>query len=190
MNNKEAVLIELAQNGKLSSFEQLIKPYESKVFNFLLKMCKNKEAAEDQMQETFINVFKKIGDFRKEAKFSTWVFQIAVNNCLMLKRKLKDKHQDILDENIAQFNSEEENWQANPEEIYQKKELKELLDRALAELPEIYRAVFLLKDVEGFRSQEIAELLKISLPNVKARILRARKMLRDILSAELAGERK
>ena len=166
---------------------------KKRVYNFLFKMCQNKEAAEDMMQDTFLTVFHKLKDFRAEAKLSTWIFQIAANNCLMLKRKsgreltgtlAQDEHDD---EHVMKLDLPD--WSQNPAELYEKQELKEILDSALAQLPEIYRAMFILKDIEGFSAQEIVHMTGLSLANVKARTLRARVMLQNILKKEQRHDR-
>lgn len=185
----EKYLINASRGGNLQAFEVLIKPYEQGIYNFLFKMCRSKESAEDMTQETFINVFKNLVNFRSEAKLSTWIFQIATNNCLMLKRREHPEQNISLDAEIPAEDKdvvmEIADWSQNPSEIYDKNELKTQLDAALDQLPEIYRAVWILKDLEGFTAQEISEMLKISLPNVKARILRARIKLQKLLKEKL-----
>lgn len=193
MSEDEKILIEQSVQGDLTAFESLIKPYEARIYNFLVKMCKGREIAEDLMQDTFINAFRKIESFRSEAKFSTWLFQIASNNCLMHKRKTGKRVVSSLDEPLnsdggKDFFAEVADWKNDPADLFEKDELKAMLDDALAQIPEIYRAVFLLKDVEGFKAKEIAEMLNISLSNVKARVLRGRAMLQEILKDKLVVE--
>lgn len=180
--------IEKSQAGDLNAFEKLILTYESRIYNFLYKMCRKPGSAEDMMQETFINAFRKINTFNGESKFSTWLFKIASNNCLMLKRKYGKQKVSSLDEPIddGQLFIDIADWDSNPADLYEQSELKEKLDDALAELPEIYRAVFILKDIEGFKANEIADMLGVSLPNVKARILRARSKLQQIFKSKFS----
>lgn len=175
MKSDEKQLIESSKNGNLSAFEELMKPFQGRIYNFLKKMCNQGETAEDMMQETFVSVWKSIGTYREEAKFSTWLFQIASNHCLMQKRKDSRRPQVSLDVTIHP------DFSADPSVVYDKNDLKQKLDAALARLPESYRVVYVLKDVEGFRSQEIADMLGLSLPNVKARVLRARQKLQVAL---------
>jgi len=184
---EEIELIKQTQTGDIRSFEKLVKPYEAGIYNFLIKMCHTPETAEDILQETLISAYQKIQGFRGESKFSSWLFRIATNYCLMHKRK---NSREI---NISSTDNDPENiaweipdWSNNPAEQYSEKEFQEILDNALGQLPEIYRSMFLLKDVEGFKSEEIAKMLDISLPNVKARTLRARAMLQKILKEKLA----
>jgi RNA polymerase sigma-70 factor (ECF subfamily) len=188
MPTEEQTLITASINGDLKSFETLILPFEKRVFNFLFKMCQNKEAAEDMLQDTFLTVFHKLKEFRAEAKLSTWIFQIAANNCLMLKRKSGREMTGLLaqpeHENEKKITLDLPDWSKNPADMYETQELKELLDKSLAQLPEIYRAMFILKDIEGFSAQEIIQMTGLSLANVKARTLRARVMLQSILKKE------
>ncbi len=193
MPTEEQDLITASIKGDLQAFETLILPFEKRVFNFLFKMCRNKEAAEDMLQDTFLTVFRKLKEFRAESKLSTWIFQIAANNCLMLKRKSGRELTGML----AQPEHEDEqkltldlpDWSKNPADMYESQELQEILDRSLAQLPEIYRAMFILKDIEGFSAQEIVQMTGLSLANVKARTLRARVMLQNILKKEQGHER-
>ena len=182
----ETDLIEASNAGNFNAFEKLIKMYESRVYNFFVKMCNDQNIAEDMMQETFINVYKNLKHFKGNSKFSTWMFQIAINNCLIHKRKNQTEVLGLDDnryvvEPIFQIKTIDA-WQFDPAILYEKKELKDKLNESLQKLPSIYRSVFVLKDIEGFKAQEIAEILSISLANVKARILRARFMLKDLLS--------
>jgi RNA polymerase sigma-70 factor (ECF subfamily) len=166
MTNEE-ILIQKSQAGDLAAFDELIKPYENRLYNFLAKMCNNHEAAQDMVQETFLNVFKKIKSYRAEAKFSTWLFQIATNNCLMLKRKSANLNHYSLDEN-PEHPFEIIDLQKTPEEKYTQEELQNIVEEALQKLEPSYRSVFILSEVDGFSGPEIASILKITLPNVKA----------------------
>lgn len=179
----EQILITKSQAGDKSAFETLVAPYHKRIFNFLFTMCQNKEAAEDMQQEALINAFSKIKDFRGEAKFSTWVFQIATNHCRMLKRKNNRAILDSLDEPLADGDIPEVSDNYSLAEEYENKELRESIDNALSKIPEIYRAVIILKDIEGFSIAETAEMLKISVSNVKVRILRAREMLKKLIKS-------
>ncbi len=175
MKSNEKQLIESSKNGDLSAFETLMKPFQGRIYNFLKKMCNQGETAEDMMQETFVSVWKNIGSYREEAKFSTWLFQIASNHCLMQKRKDSRRPQVSLDATVHP------DFSSDPSIVYETNDLKQKLDSALAKLPEMYRIIYVLKDIEGFRSQEIADMLGLSLANVKARVLRARQKLQTIL---------
>lgn len=181
---KEQILIQKSTAGDLQAFDELIKPYENRLYNFLAKMCNNHETAQDMVQETFLNVFKNIKNYRAEAKFSTWLFQIATNNCLMLKRKNEHKVTHSLDEH-PEHPFEIIDLQKTPEEKYTQEELQAIVEEALQKLEPLYRSVFILSEVDGFSGPEIANILKITLPNVKARIRRAKEKLKKLLGPKL-----
>lgn len=148
-------------------------------------MCHNREDAEDILQETFLSAFKNLSRFREKSKFSTWLFRIATNFCLMLRRKVKKEtvpFDDSLDPHKAGLIGELYPWSSDPRRNLSDKELKRILDKVIRQLPEKYRIVFLLKDVEGFSNKEIAKILGLSLAAAKARLLRSRLFLREKLS--------
>jgi RNA polymerase sigma-70 factor, ECF subfamily len=182
--NNEKELIDNCKKGNLVSFEGLIKPYESRIYNFLSKMCNDRDIAEDLMQETFINAFNNIQQFQSKAKFSTWLFKIAVNHCLMHKRNSKSAPQILeyeFDDDSFNIVNNISDSEFDPALLYAKKEIKEYLGSALNKLPKIYKSVFILKDIEGFKAKEIADMINLPLSTVKARILRARLKLNSIL---------
>jgi RNA polymerase sigma-70 factor (ECF subfamily) len=182
---QEQILIQQSQQGNPEAFDQLIKPYESRLYTFLAKMCNNEAAAQDMAQETFINVFKKIKEFRGDAKFSTWIFRIATNNCLMLKRQSAQHTTVSLDDPHKGPPFEIPDWKMTPEKTYAQDELKQIVDGALQKLAPLYRSVFILSEIDGFTGIEITEILNISLPTVKARLRRAKEKLRTILTPSL-----
>ncbi len=163
----ESELIKATQSGDKNAFEKMLIPYKPKLQNFLTRMCNNPTTAEDMLQETMLNVYKNISGFRGDSKFSTWLFQIATNNCRMLKRQKSE-----LDEPLSD-NHEKGLHDKNIEKI----ENDAVLQEYLMKIPPIYRAAVILSDIEGFSAKEIAEMFNISLENAKARIQRGRVML-------------
>lgn len=166
-----------------NEFENLVKPIQNKVYSFLSRMCNDPTRAEDMLQETLLKAYDKLPTFEKRAKFSTWLFQIAANNCLMLKRKEKAKPTQSL-ENETETTLDPADTANDPHDLMEQTELKEYLNEALQGLPETYRAAVVLKDIEGFTAEEISAMLSISLPNAKARILRGRSLLSKQLKAK------
>lgn len=166
-----------------SQFENLIQPLQKKVYSFLSRMCNDPTRAEDMLQETLLKAYDKLPTFEKRSKFSTWLFQIAANNCLMLKRKEKNKPTQSLEPD-AEHALDPADTANDPHDLLEKSELKNFLDEALQQIPEMYRAAVVLKDIEGFTAEEISEMLSISLSNAKARILRGRHMLSQQLKAK------
>lgn len=182
---KEIELIEQAKSGNKSALAELVSKYEKTVFSFAFKICRNRDKAEHTMQETFMSVLKNLHQFDGKSKFSTWLYRIVVNHCLMLARSEvhKDKFYSI---NEDEFNFEEpevKHWSDLPEDKLLNEELKEIMDNAIQKLPPDYRVVFMLRDVEGLSTQETADTLGITVPAVKSRLHRARLFLRNELKA-------
>ncbi len=185
IETKEFDLIERAKSGDKSALAELVSKYEKTVFSFAFKICRNRDKAEHTMQETFMSVLKNLHQFDGKSKFSTWLYRIVVNHCLMLARSEvhKDKFYSI---NEEEFNFEEpevKHWSDLPEDKLLNEELKELMDNAIQKLPPDYRVVFMLRDVEGLSTQETADTLGITVPAVKSRLHRARLFLRNELKA-------
>ncbi len=191
-------LIREAKSGDKSAFTSLVKRYEETVFRFSLKLCRDREKAEEALQDTFINVYRKLGSFDGKSKFSTWLYTIVANNCLMKRRKTKlqalEEPLEALDAPAVspdgRFVHQIVRWEDTPADILLGKELRHLLDEAILKLPEIYRAVFVLRDVEGKSNEETAEVLHISQEAAKSRLRRARAFLREQLDPYMTSRRK
>jgi RNA polymerase sigma-70 factor (ECF subfamily) len=190
-------LIREAKSGSRSAFTSLVKRYEETVFRFSLKLCRDKEKAEEVLQDTFINVYRKLGSFDGKSKFSTWLYTIVTNNCLMKRRRSKiqglEEPLEVLDSPASspdgRFAHQIMRWEDSPADILLGKELHRLLDESILKLPEIYRAVFILRDVEGKSNEETAEVLKISTEAAKSRLRRARAFLREQLDPYMTSHR-
>ncbi len=175
-----------------------MKRYEETVFRFSLKLCRDKDRAEEALQDTFINVYRKLGSFDGKAKFSTWLYTIVANNCLMKRRKRKlqglEEPLELLDNPATsrdgKFAHQVIRWEDSPADILLGKELRRLLDDAIMKLPEIYRAVFILRDVEGKSNEETAKVLNISQEAAKSRLRRARAFLREQLDPYMTSHQK
>lgn len=187
----EQRLIQRIRDGEHEAFYELIRPYERRVYAAAFAILRNEADADDSAQEAFLKAFKNIRQFRAEAKFSTWLIQIAVNEARMRRRKERPE----LLEPIQKENSEGENytprdfadWREIPSEVLERKEIREKLAAALASLGQIYREVFVLRDMEQLSIDETAKVLGISTAAVKTRLLRSRLMLRDLLAPGLGG---
>ena len=184
----DEILVKKSQKGDYPSFAELVKRYEKKIYNLAYRIMGNREDASDVLQETFLQVFKKLAGFKGKAKFSTWLYRITVNMCLMRKRKRKKREIVSLDVPILTKKEDEikrelrDDWSESPLATLENKEVKKTLSEAIDLLPEEYKTVFLLRGLNGMSNEEIAEVLKISLPAVKSRLHRARLFLRDSLS--------
>lgn len=152
-------------------------------------MCGESRDAEDMVQDTFLNVFKYLEGFRYETKFRNWLYRIASSMCLKKKRKSKFSPEnelsldDYLPSEKAQTEQSVPAWASLPLEQVLNEELHRTLKDAILELPEKYRMVLVLRDVEGFSTEESAQILNLSIANIKVRLHRARLFLRDKLKS-------
>lgn len=187
----EAALIRRISAGEHERFYDLIRPYEQRVYAAAFSILRNEADAEDAAQEAMLKAFKNIRQFRAEARFSTWLIQITVNEARMKRRKERPQ----MYESIAGKKDDEGNytprdfadWREIPSEALERAEVRQKLAEALASLNEIYRDVFVLRDVQHLSIEETSKTLGISVAAVKTRLLRARLMLRDLLSPGLDG---
>ena len=181
----ESELIASAKSGDKIAFGKLIRKYEKTVYSFAFKICRDKEKAAEAMQETFINAYRGLKSFSGNSKFSTWLYRIITNNCLMMHRKRS--HEPVVSlEDADLFRETGElqvpHWGETPHDAVLNKELKEILDKAIQKLPLEYRIVFVMRDVEGLSTEEVRKSLKLSVPAIKSRLHRARMFLRNELS--------
>ena len=185
----EQDLIARVQRGQTELFYELVRPYERRVYAAALAILRNETDAEDVAQEAVLKAFANIRQFRAEARFSTWLIQITVNEALMRRRRerrvgmegIDDRHEEEADYAPREF----ADWREIPSEALERKEVRQKLAEALASLDRKYREVFVLRDMEQLNIQETAEALGISVASVKTRLLRARLMLRDLLAGGL-----
>lgn len=184
MDEKE--LVSLCQQGDVEAFEQLISGYERKVINAAYGMLGNREDAYDIAQEVFIKVFNNIGKFNGQSSFSTWLYKVTSNVCLDELRKRKRRISDAIsltpdqDSDFAEVQVADAG--AGPQELAERTETQAMVRDAIASLPDDYKAVIVLRELQGLDYQQIAETLSCSLGTVKSRISRARVMLREKLS--------
>ena len=183
---REQDLILSVQRGQNELFYVLVRPYERRVYAAALAILHNEQDAEDTAQEAMLKAFANIRQFRAEARFSTWLIQITVNEALMRRRR----ERTVVMEGIDRRDEESEyaprdfaDWREIPSEALERKEVRQRLAEALGALDRKYREVFVLRDMEQLNIQETAEALGISVASVKTRLLRARLMLRDLLAA-------
>ena len=184
---REQDLIARVQHGQNDLFYELVRPYERRVFAAALAILRNESDAEDVAQEAMLKALANIRQFRAEAKFSTWLIQITVNEALMRRRRerggMMEPIDDRRDDDGEYTPRDFADWREIPSEVLERKEVRQKLAQALASLDRKYREVFVLRDMEQLNIQETAEALGISVASVKTRLLRARLMLRDLLAA-------
>jgi RNA polymerase sigma-70 factor (ECF subfamily) len=191
-NAAESRLIRRVHDGNADAFYELVRPYERAVFLAALSIVKNDADAEEVAQEAILKAFKGLSRFRQEAKFSTWLIQIAINEAKMKLRKDRRHLYESLEG--GQQNDEGDyipkdfaDWREIPSEALEQRELREALTKALESLPEKYRTVLILRDVQHFSINETAKTLGLSEANVKTRLSRARLQMRDALAPGFDG---
>lgn len=186
VTTREQELIARVQRGEHELFYELVRPYERRVYAAALAILRNESDSEDVAQEAMLKALAHIHQFRAEARFSTWLIQITVNEALMRRRRERkgmvegiDDHRDDEGEYTPRDFAD---WREIPSEALERKEVRQKLAEALASLDRKYREVFVLRDMEQLNIQETADTLGISVASVKTRLLRARLMLRDLLA--------
>ena len=173
-----------------SAFEEIVGRYSDRVFGFALRITKNERDAEEVFQEVFLTLSRKLDTFRGESKFSSWLYRITANASYMYLRSQKKHENNISIENYSPYDEKGtlmgrimyKDWSSRPDIIISNKEAVAIIEIAINELPESYRTVFHLRDIEGFSNEEVADIMEISIPAAKSRIHRARLFLRDKLS--------
>lgn len=183
---QELALVTAAREGDIQAFEQLIQKYDRNVFRIAQHITQNREDAEDVVQDAFLKAYQNLGKFQGNSKFYTWLVRIAVNEALMRLRKRKADKTVSMDEDVetedGSMPREVADWSPNPEQLFGQSELSDILGKTIQGLPASFRTVFVLRDVEGLSTEETAEMLGLSVPAVKSRLLRARLQLRERLN--------
>lgn len=185
--NIESQLIEKSLDGDATAFEELVALFDKKIYNYCYRMTNNADDAEDLTQEVFIKVYRNLKSFRRDSKFSTWIYRIAYNTCIdnHRKRRLKllplnrgdDEQQDI---DIPSPNP-------LPEDQVISGEQYDIIKECIAQLKLEYKSVIILRDIQNYSYQEIADILNIPMGTVKSNISRARAQLRNALKSRLSG---
>jgi RNA polymerase sigma-70 factor (ECF subfamily) len=182
----DVALVERVRSGDVLAYNDLVRKYDRQVFRIAQHITQNREDAEDVMQDAFLKAYEKLDQFQGNSKFYTWLVRIAVNESLMRLRKRRSGKTVSIDEDIetdeGSVPRDLADWAPNPEQNYSQTELAEILRKTIQGLPQGFRIVFVLRDVEGLSTEETAETLGLSIPAVKSRLLRARLQLRERLS--------
>jgi len=181
----EIQLVNRAKLGDINAFETIISAHEKGIYTICLRMLSQEQEAYDATQEVCIKIWRQLHNFKGESKLKTWIYRITTNQCLDKLRKTKNKREISLFQTRVEDDSEwvmdKPSEKENTEEIVEHKELQEVLKQAIAELKEAYRMIIILRDINDYSYDEIAEILNISLGTVKSRISRARGALKKIL---------
>jgi RNA polymerase sigma-70 factor (ECF subfamily) len=170
-------LCRLASNGNLAAFELLYQRYHRRTYSLCLRMTNSQTEAEDLTQEVFIQLFRKIGSFRGDSAFSTWLHRLTVNQVLMHFRRRSVKNEKTSED--GEIPEQIVSGTANPNKMFVLDRLA--LSKAIEQLPPGYKKVFILHDVEGYEHEEIARMLKLSVGTSKSQLHKARLKLRGLL---------
>jgi RNA polymerase sigma-70 factor (ECF subfamily) len=178
--SEDVALVCSAKQGDMAAFDELTKRYSPMIFRIA--------DAEDVVQDAFLKAFLHLQGFEERSRFSTWVTRIAVNEAITRLRRARKTLTVSIDDRTDESISLEDkiaDWRPNPEQHYNTSQLRKLLDKALFSLPDRQKVVFLLRDVEGLCITDTAEMLGLSVPNVKTRLLRAHLKLRRSLKPHI-----
>jgi RNA polymerase sigma-70 factor (ECF subfamily) len=185
--NDDLTLVHASKRGDIAAFEELVKRYDRKLFRIAHHVTRNREDAEDVVQETFLKAFQKLDQFQENSQFSTWLVRITINQSLMNLRKQHRKREVQVD---CDFQFEGEiaaplevtDWTPSPEESYKASELRKILIKVLESLQPGLSLVFVLRDIEGLSTAQTAEVMALTQAAVKTRLMRARLQVRERLT--------
>lgn len=171
-------IVARVRNGETDAFEELVRKHGRRVYRSLLGITGSAEDAEDALQDAFLKAFQHLPDFEGRSRFSTWLVRIAINTGLQRVRSRKEF--DSLDEEKEEFRPRNiQPWSDTPEAFYSREELRRLVEKEVMKLPAKYRVALMLRDLEELPTEEAAAALGLSIPGLKARVLRGRLMLRE-----------
>ncbi len=191
---QETDLARAVLSGDAAAFDQFVELYRTKIFQYSYLMCGQREDAEEVSQDTLLKVFENLEQLREPERIKAWVFRIAKNACLMKRRRsvFAPRHELSLEELMpssewrdGERRLEIADWKNLPDAEFLEREMSEALRKAIAELPEIYRSVVLLRDMEEMTTEEAAEILDVSTDTVKTRLHRGRLAIRKKLDEYL-----
>lgn len=174
---KDSELVQLVKAGEAEPFDELVRRHSVKIHDLCYKILRNYDDASDMAQETFIKAYRKINKFDGRSQFSTWLYRIAVNNCLNYIKKRRPT-EEIYDEMMG-------GGKDDPVEQYRSKKLREIIYEAVAKLPTVQRAVFTLRTLEDMSYQEVSDILKKPISTIKVNHHLAVKNLRNYMKAKI-----
>jgi len=176
----ENKLIERASGGDPSAFNRLMEVHERRMYAVALRMCGNREDAQDCLQEAMLRIYRSISGFKGQSSFGTWVYRITMNTCLDELRRKKNKQNTSLD-GLLDTGWSPQDESASPEKHAVQSETRRVLHQAIQDLPEDMRSAIVLRDIHGLSYEEIAQALDINVGTIKSRISRGRDKLREKL---------
>ncbi len=191
MNHQVEQALEILKSGDPRGFEQALASLQSAVYGFGMKVCGNREDAEDTAQETLLRLARQLKEFPNARALAVWLYKVAKTQCLMSRRKSKFAPAQMLSLDALMPPEAErahggpKPWQITPEEALLQRELRDHLEQAVLSLPKPYRLVLILRDMEQLETREVAEVMGISEETTKMRLHRARVYLRNALAKDV-----
>jgi RNA polymerase sigma-70 factor (ECF subfamily) len=186
----DAGLVARVRAGEVETFEELVRRHHRRIYHMLVGMLGDPDESRDAVQETFLKAFEHLGEFQGRSRFATWLARIAHNMGIerLRRREILESLDDGPGEGEERFAPRlVQAWQEDPEQLYVGAEIRALVEREVMKLPTKYRVVIILRDIEQLSSEEAAAALGLSIPGLKARLLRGRLMLREALSPHFTG---
>jgi len=184
---EERQLVQLAQEGSPAAFEELVAKYQSKVFSMALSFTRNREAADDLAQEIFLKAYLALPRFHGKSEFGTWLYRISMNHIKDYLRK-KSRAKEVSLEDVAEVSASNREQTERAEQEQETEARRTLVQRFVQGLPEKYRVIVTLRDIQGLAYEQISQTLKLSPGTVDSRLHRARRMLRKKLAPYLLRE--
>ena len=180
-NRSDESIIQLIKTGETELYRIIMKRYNQRLYRTAVSFGISDFDCDDLIQQAYINAFQKIEQFKGQAKFSTWLTRILINECLMFKRKKKSENQRFVDVDGDRAVTNPAFQHQTPEKEFMNNEMKNILENSVKKLPQKYRSVYILREMENISIKECSEILNISEVNVKVRLLRARNLLKNDL---------
>jgi RNA polymerase sigma-70 factor (ECF subfamily) len=193
MQSQESALVARLQAGDGAAFEQLVREHTPALLRVARRFMKSEEDARDAVQDAFVAAFKSIGNFGGNAQLSTWLHRIAINAALMRLRTQRRHPEEKIDELLPRFREDghsvfqSQQWTETAETMLERTELAAMVRASIDRLPDTYREVLLLRDIEELSTEETAAMLGITANAVKVRLHRARQALRTLLDPHMRG---
>jgi len=184
-SDPDAGLLRNVLQGDRQAFELLVGRYQSKVYRLAMGLTHNSQDAEEILQEVFFKVYQNLAEFEGKSAFSSWLYRIALNTSYMKLRERRGSNLVPLDDVINQLEEQtldhEADWSSRPDDQLHTSEAMAIIEKAVEKLPEEFKSVLILRDIEGFTNEEAGEILELSVPAIKSRLHRARLLLRQRL---------
>ena len=194
LDNGEADLLAALRAGEPSAYEETVRRYSPQLLATAQRILRNEDDAQDAVQDAFLSAFRGLDQFAGQSKLVTWLHRIAVNAALLKLRHRRQAHEQSIDPLLPRFSSDGHQvepaapWESAAERVLERKETRDFVRRAIDDLPENYRTVLLLRDIEGLDTEETAKQLGVSEGTVKTRLHRARQALRTLLDPHFRGD--